>query len=107
MGEGVDAVDRLGVTGMGDGGDLLRGAADAADRGQNPDLVARADAAVRAAVAEEAGRLRIAERLRRRRLVRIALDALKQGGEIVVWTWAPSATSAVRRPMGQPNLWTV
>ena len=51
--EGVDAVDRAGVAGMGDGGDPLGGAGDAADRRQDPDLVARADPAVGAAIALE------------------------------------------------------
>jgi hypothetical protein len=53
MGEGVDSVDRFGVARSGDGGDLLGGPGDAADGGQDPDLVARSDPAVGAAIALE------------------------------------------------------
>jgi hypothetical protein len=53
MGEGVDAVDLAGVEDGGALGDLLRGARDAADGGDDPDLVAGADAAIGAVVAIE------------------------------------------------------
>ena len=53
VGEGVDAVDRIADQCCGPGRDPLGGACDAADGRQDPDLVARADAAIGANIALE------------------------------------------------------
>ena len=83
MGEGVHAIDRATVPGIGGRGDLLRGAGDAADRRQHPDFIARADPAVGAAIALERGRPRLRQRLGRRRAPAIAFDSAEQRLEIV------------------------
>ncbi len=59
MGEGMDAVDPAGVDRICARGDLPRGARDAADGGDHPDLIACADAPVRAGVTKETFRLRM------------------------------------------------
>ena len=83
MAERIDAVDGAGVAEMGDPRDPLGGAGDAADRRQDPDLVARSHPPVGAAIAVEPGRLVARKRRDRRGLERITLDALQLRLEIV------------------------
>src|SRR5688500_5149684 len=81
--ERIDSVDHARVAGIGDGGDLLGGPADAADRGQYPDLVAGADPSVGAAVAAEARLRLLAQGLGRQTLIGIAFDSAQPGREVV------------------------
>src|SRR5688572_1977325 len=82
MDESVDAVDAAGMAARGTLGDLLGGAGDASNRGDDPDFVARADAAVSPSIALESsvwaggGRSGL-------RLVEIVAGALQGGREIV------------------------
>ena len=68
-----------GVAGGGALGDLLRGARDAADRRDHPDLVARADAAIGPAIALEDGTAPAAVPRRGDGLVGIAAAGLQRG----------------------------
>src|SRR5688572_5552774 len=83
MGESMDSIDDAGVARVGDSGDLLRRARDAADRRQDPDFVARTDPAVCAAITRERERVRVDRRSGWSRLVAIAQRSFERGGEIV------------------------
>ena len=96
-----------GVAGMGDCGDAVGGARDAADGRQDPDLVARADPAVGAAIALEPGRR--VRGPRRRGVGRVAIGARRRSSRVSrlwLWTWQPAPIARVARPIGQPNLRT-
>ena len=101
----------LGVAGVGDGGDLLGGAGDAADRRQDPDLVARADAAVGAAIAVEARVARPAAAGSPALRGVVAIGARRRSSRVArLWTVDMRAGRDRLRssvPIGQPYLRTV
>jgi len=98
-----DAIDRLAVTGVGDGGDPLGGAGDAADRGQNPDFVARADAAVGPTIALEARDLVLGKGRGGHGHVGIAFDAGQQGLQIVAVDMS-TGRDVLRQPPDRPAI---
>ena len=83
VGEGVDAVDRVSDARGGLGCDPLGGTRDAADRRQDPDLVARADAAVGADIAFERCRGGARDGCRIDRIEAVGERAFEAGLQIV------------------------
>jgi hypothetical protein len=82
MDEGVNAVDAAGMAARGPLGDLLGGAGDTSDGREDPDFVARADAAVHAAIAFEVCFTAGADGMGMR-AVEILAGALQRGREIL------------------------
>ncbi len=109
MREGHDVIDATCIFLRGQSRDAFSSAADTADGAQNPDLVARADLAIGAAIAKEGAALAdgFGDRRRTRSAVLVLIRFRSTAfPDCVSGRATPTAMSVVARPIGQPYLRT-